>query len=142
MKSNQSILSNPNLQLVLFDGECNLCNRWVLFTLTRDKYTVFTFCSLQSNLGKQIQSKFTSDRMKVDSVIYIKGDKVYIQSSAALRIFRDLGFPYSLLYIFISIPAFLRNIVYNWIARKRYDYFGKSEKCMIPTEETKDRFVF
>ncbi len=141
MKNNQAILSDPNLQLVLFDGECNLCNHWVQFVLKNDKNKAFHFCSLQSEIGKKIQVNFLSGKTSVDSVIYIKGNKVYIQSSAALRIFKDLNFPYSLLYIFISVPAFIRNAVYDWVARKRYSFFGKKLECMLPSEETKERFL-
>ena len=141
MKNNKYILSDPSLQLVIFDGECNLCNRWVQFVIKKDKKKAFKFCSLQSYLGKQLQDNFIRSNVPVDSVIYVKGNKVYIRSSAALRILKDIKLPYSLLFIFISVPAFLRNWIYDWVAKNRYVLFGKKQQCMIPSEDTQDRFI-
>jgi predicted DCC family thiol-disulfide oxidoreductase YuxK len=74
-------------------------------------------------------------------MILIMGEKHYIKSTAALTIAKSLSGAYPLLYGFMIIPPFIRNWVYDFIARNRYKWFGKKDRCMIPTEGLKDKFL-
>ncbi len=128
-------------KIILFDGVCNLCNGAVTYIIKRDKKNVFKFAALQSEIGQELVLKFKIDTSKVDSIILIDGEKHYEKSSAALRISKDLSGAYPLLFGFMIVPKFIRNAVYDYIARNRYKWFGKKESCMIPTAELKSKFL-
>ena len=128
-------------KIILFDGVCNLCNSSVVFAIKRDKNDVFRFAALQSEVGEQFISKFDIDTSKTDSIILIDGDNYYERSSAALHIAKHLSSGWPLLYGFIILPKFIRDSVYNFIAKNRYKWFGKKESCMIPTPELQSKFL-
>jgi predicted DCC family thiol-disulfide oxidoreductase YuxK len=128
-------------RIILFDGICNFCNHWVQFALKRDKKGSIRFATLQGETAKTLLPRFGIDPAALTSVIFIDGEKAYTQSSAALRICRYLNRGWPLLYGFMIIPPFLRNAVYNLIARNRYRWFGKKDSCMVPDAEIKDRFL-
>ncbi|OAD92424.1 thiol-disulfide oxidoreductase [Aequorivita soesokkakensis] len=130
-----------NYKIILFDGVCNLCNGAVTYIIKRDKKNVFKFAALQSEIGQQLISKFNIDTSKVDSIILIDGEKHYTKSSAALHIAKQLSGAYPLLFGFMIVPKFIRNSVYDYIAKNRYKWFGKKESCMIPTVELKSKFL-
>jgi predicted DCC family thiol-disulfide oxidoreductase YuxK len=136
----KAIMSN-NYKIILFDGVCNLCNGAVTYIIKRDKKNVFKFAALQSEIGQQLISKFNIDTSKVDSIILIDGEKHYTKSSAALHIAKQLSGAYPLLFGFMVVPKFIRNSVYDYIAKNRYKWFGKKESCMIPTVELKSKFL-
>ncbi|NOS85852.1 MAG: thiol-disulfide oxidoreductase DCC family protein [Ignavibacteria bacterium] len=128
-------------KIILFDGVCNLCNGSVNFFITRDKKDIFRFAALQSDVGIELQKKLKIDHENIESFILIDGNNYYKKSTAALRVAVMLGFPYNLLYPFLLIPSFIRNSVYDIIARYRYKWFGKKEYCRIPTPEEKAKFL-
>lgn len=128
-------------KVILFDGVCNLCNGAINFVIKKDKGDVFKFAPLQSEIGKTLLSKFQVDTSKVDSIILVDGANFYVKSSAALRIAKDLSGAYPLLYGFLILPKFIRDSVYNYIAKNRYKWFGKKESCMIPTPELEEKFL-
>ena len=128
-------------KVILFDGVCNLCNNTVLLVIKRDKKDIFRFAALQSEAGLQLVSKYGIDTSKTDSIVLIENDRVYLKSSAALRIARGLNSAYPLLYGFMIVPRFLRDWVYDFIARNRYKWYGKKESCMIPTPELQLKFL-
>lgn len=131
-----------NKKLILFDGVCNLCNSSVLYVIKRDKKNLFMFAPLQSNVGKQIIEEFNIDTNKVDSIILYNPEKgIYHKSTAALKVASKLGFPLNLLSVFLVVPNFIRNWVYDFIARNRYKWYGKKDACMIPTPELKSKFL-
>ena len=132
-----------NKQLILFDGVCNLCNSSVLYVIKRDSKNKFLFAPLESNIGKDIIKKFKIDTEKTDSILLYnpKKDKLTCKSTAALLIASRLGFPTGILAIFLLVPAFIRNWIYNYIAKNRYKWYGKKESCMIPTPELKSKFL-
>ncbi|QQX76216.1 MULTISPECIES: thiol-disulfide oxidoreductase DCC family protein [Aequorivita] len=134
-------MKNKDQKIILFDGVCNLCNGAVTYIIKRDNKNVFKFAALQSEIGQQLISKFNIDTSKVDSIILIDGEKHYIKSSAALHIAKQLSGAYPLLFGFMIVPKFIRNAVYDYIARNRYKWFGKKESCMIPTSELKAKFL-
>ena len=127
--------------VILFDGVCNLCNSSVQFIITRDPKAQFRFASLQSKYGQQQMIQFNLPTSELNSVLLIKDGKLYQKSSAALHIARMLTGAWPLMFVFIIVPPFIRNAVYDFIARNRYKWFGKKDECMIPTPELKSRFI-
>lgn len=129
-------------KLVLFDGVCNLCDASVQYIIKHDKDDVFRFTALQSELGEQIIKQFDIDRSKTDSILLYSEEKgISYKSTAALKIASKLGFPINLMSIFLIVPPFIRNWVYDYIAKNRYKWYGKKDDCMIPTPELKSKFL-
>lgn len=127
--------------VILFDGICNLCNASVDFVIERDRREVFRFASLQGKTGQILLREHQLPDDAMDTVILIEGGKPYTRSTAALRIARRLSFPYPLLSIFLAVPSFLRNLVYDIVARNRYRWFGRTDTCRVPTPELSARFL-
>ncbi len=127
--------------IVLFDGVCNLCNGAVDFIIRRDRQQKFLFASLQSAQGQQLLNHFQLPAKQYESMVLLKKGKLYQRSSAALEIARELPGGWPLLHHFMVVPAKLRDAVYNFIARNRYSFFGKSETCRLPTPEERTRFL-
>lgn len=126
--------------VVLFDGECNFCDSSVQFIIKRDVEGVFQFASLQSDAGQELLKKFNVPD-GVDSMILIENGKVYYKSEAALRICRSLKGAWKLLYALIIVPRPLGDLVYDFIARNRYKWFGKKDSCMLPPPHIRKRFL-
>ena len=131
----------PEKKIILFDGVCNLCSSSVQFILKRDKKDQFLFASLQGNTGQEYLRKFNLPADTFNSFILVEGDHYYGRSTGALRVLRLLGGLRSWLYAFIIIPRFIRDAVYNLIAKNRYRWFGKKEECWVPTPELKAKFL-
>lgn len=127
--------------VVLFDGVCNLCNRSVQFIIKRDKKKRFLFASLQGKTGQEILRQFNLPANDFNSFLILEKNKIYTRSTGALRMLKLLGGGWKLLYGLIIVPKFIRNAVYNWIARNRYNWYGKREECMVPAPELKERFL-
>ena len=132
---------NNTHKIILFDGVCNLCNDAVKFIIRHDKKDVFRFTALQSAVGMVMVTEQGIDTSKIDSIILIDEDKSFAKSTAALKIARHLEGGYPLLYGFMIVPNFIRNWVYDIIAKNRYKWFGKKDACMIPTPELKKKFL-
>ncbi|GMN08942.1 DUF393 domain-containing protein [Croceitalea sp. MTPC9] len=134
-------MENDN-KIILFDGVCNLCNGVVQFVIKLDKEDTFRFAALQSEVGEKLTAERGIGTSQVDSIILIEpGVAYYTKSDAALQIGKNLkGYRTlsSLLYVF---PKGLRNIVYDFIARNRYKWYGKKDACMIPTPELQAKFL-
>ena len=127
--------------IILFDGVCNLCNSSVQFVIKHDKQKQFVFASLQSDAGQQLLKQHQLPQQSFNSFILIQNNKAFIKSTAALMVAKQLSGLTKLLYGFIIVPAFIRNAVYNFIAKNRYKWFGKKDSCMIPTPDLKARFL-
>lgn len=127
--------------IILFDGVCNLCNGAVNFIIDRDPEALFRLAALQSTVGQELLQKHNLKTADFDTIVLVEGDNIYSHSTAALRIARNLSGAWPLFYGFIIIPSPLRNVVYNWISRNRYRWFGKQESCRIPTPELRSRFL-
>jgi predicted DCC family thiol-disulfide oxidoreductase YuxK len=130
-----------NKNIILFDGVCNLCNSSVQFIIKRDKKRKFLFASLQGETGKEILQRFNLPADYINSFILFENGRIYTHSTGALRMMKLLGGGWKLLYGFIVVPKFIRDAVYNLIAKNRYKWFGKRVECMIPTPELKERFL-
>jgi len=127
--------------IILFDGVCNLCANSVRFIIRNDPNQHFRFASQQSDIGKELLTKYHIDVNKTDSLVLIEKGKIYQKSTAALRIAKQLSLAWSLMYAFIIVPTFIRNPIYDFIAANRYKWFGKKEACWIPTPALKNLFL-
>ena len=127
--------------IILFDGICNLCNGVVRFIIRHDKKAKFRFASLQSEKGKMLLKEYELEEDLMNSIVFIRAEKAYIQSDAALEIAKNLDYPWKILYGFVILPGFVRNGIYKLIARNRYSIFGKNENCMVADESVKGRFL-
>jgi predicted DCC family thiol-disulfide oxidoreductase YuxK len=128
-------------KIILFDGLCNLCSSSVHFILKRDKKNQFLFGSLQGKAGQDYLNKFNLPADTFNSFMLIDGEKLYTRSSGALRMLMHLGNGWQLLYAFIIVPKFIRDGIYNFIAKNRYKWFGKKEECWLPAEDMKAKFL-
>ena len=127
--------------VLLFDGVCNLCNSSVNFVIRRDPSKRFRFASLQSPAGQELLKKFNLATKSFDTVVLVDGERHYTRSDAALEVVRRMRGAWKLFYVFKIIPRFIRNPLYDWVARNRYRWFGKKDQCMLPTKELKERFL-
>lgn len=127
--------------IVLFDGVCNLCNAAVQFLIRHDPKDRFRFAALQSEAGAELLRGAAMDPGALDSVVLAEEGKLYTRSEAALRLAKRIGFPYSVLYGFIVLPRFLRDGLYDLVARYRYRIFGRRDHCMMPSPELQRKFL-
>jgi predicted DCC family thiol-disulfide oxidoreductase YuxK len=127
--------------IILFDGVCNFCNAIINFIIRQDTKKVFRFATLQSEAGKRIllQYGFPEDYCK--TFLLIDGEKVYKSSTAVLKLYGMLPWYWKWTQIFWIVPRFIRDGVYEFISDNRYRWFGKREHCMVPTADTKERFL-
>ncbi|HPH47755.1 MAG TPA: thiol-disulfide oxidoreductase DCC family protein [Chryseolinea sp.] len=127
--------------IILFDGVCNLCNGAVQFIINRDPEEKFIFASLQSTFGKAQLIKAGLDPQSLQSIVVIDHCIALQRSDAALKIASHLNGIWSYLTVFKVVPRFIRDGIYNLIARYRYTFFGKQDRCMIPTPQLRARFA-
>ena len=128
------------MNIILFDGVCNLCNKLVLFLIKHDKNCVFQFSPLQTSAGEKLihQYHLLNDNK---SVILIKDGIVFYKSDAIIEIAKKMtGWPQLLKYGFL-FPKFLRDRIYDLIAKNRYYLFGKQASCPIPSTDVKKRYL-
>lgn len=123
--------------IIFYDGLCGLCDRSVQFILKHDKHGRFLFCSLQSNQAKH----YLGNRYTQESIVLLWGDKIYDQSTAALKIVGGLGGFWRLMRLFFLVPRFVRDAVYRLVAANRYRWFGKFDTCILPDEKVRKRFI-
>lgn len=128
--------------ILLFDGACNLCNALTQFVIRHDPAPGrFKFAALQSEAGRQLLREHGLPGDDLNTFVMIEGGQAYVRSTAALRVLKRLGVPWSLLYAFMLIPRPLRDPIYRWIACNRYRWFGKREQCMMPSDDVRARFL-
>jgi predicted DCC family thiol-disulfide oxidoreductase YuxK len=127
--------------IILFDGVCNFCNSSVNFVLKRNTRTNICFAALQSAAGRKLLQQYHLPVDNMQSFIFIENGIVYNRSTAVLKVCRHLKGLWPLCYLFIIVPRFLRDGMYNLVAKNRYRWFGKKESCMIPAPEVIARFL-
>lgn len=131
----------PEPAIILYDGVCHLCQGFVGFIIKRDPKKRFRFGFIQSAASQEKLRAFPTVPGGLNSVILLEGGRVFTKSSAALRIARRLEGGWPIFYVFILVPPFLRDAVYDFIARHRYRWFGRSPQCQVPAPEIGDRFL-
>ncbi|WDF65594.1 thiol-disulfide oxidoreductase DCC family protein [Flavobacterium sp. KACC 22763] len=135
-------MTAKNKKIVLFDGVCNLCSSAVQFIINHDKKDIFRFVSLQSDLGVLICKHLGISFSKMDSIILYDPKTAYFyKSSAIIEIAKNFGGLWKLTPIFRIVPIFISDRIYDYVAKNRYNWYGKKESCMIPTPELKAKFL-
>ena len=127
--------------IILFDGVCNFCNGSVNFLIRQDKKNVFRFAALQSQTAQKLLAQYKKQKKGFESFVLMQDGKAYEKSSAALKVLKKLPWYWKWAQVFWIVPKFIRDGVYNLIAKNRYKWFGKKEECMIPMPELKSRFL-
>jgi predicted DCC family thiol-disulfide oxidoreductase YuxK len=131
---------NTDKPVILFDGVCNLCSNSVQFVIKRDPQGLFRYASLQSDFGQQLLKEYNLPADQFNSFILYQDKQIYTRSTGALKMLTQLkGWKWT--KIFYIVPRFIRDSIYNLIAKYRYSWFGKKDECMIPTKELKARFI-
>lgn len=130
-----------NKKIILFDGVCNLCDSSVQFIIKHDKKDVFRFVALQSELGQKI-IEYIGINSTIDSMIlYLPMTAYYTKADAVLLIAKELSGSVSFLYYLRYTPKLIKNSIYDFIAKKRYKWYGKKENCMIPIPDILNKFL-
>lgn len=128
-------------QIILFDGVCNYCNNIVNKIIDHDVNNLFVFAAIQSEIGQKIINHIGLNP-NIDSIIlYQPGQAYYIKSDAALRILTQLGGKFILLKAAYILPEFIRNFAYDYFAKNRYNWYGKTDACRIPSANEKNKFL-
>lgn len=127
--------------ILLFDGTCNLCTNSVQFVLKRNRKENIRFASLQSEFGQNMLQTSHLPEGHTESLILLENRKIFVKSDAALRLTRHLNGLWRLGLILLVVPKFIRNPVYDWVAKNRYKWFGKKEVCWIPEPKWETRFL-
>jgi predicted DCC family thiol-disulfide oxidoreductase YuxK len=129
-------------KIILFDGFCNLCDAAVQFIIKHDKKDCCRFVSLQSELSQKIIKHIGIDSTKIDSIVlYEPGSAYYLKANAAFKIAESLNGLYPLLNSFSIFPSYITNLVYDYIAKNRYKWYGKKEQCLLPSLENNSKFL-
>ena len=126
--------------LILFDGVCVFCSRWVRFVIRLDHERRFRFLPTQSERGRALAVRFGIDPDAPETNAVFWNGRIFFKSDAALIVLRR--FPETApLAVLRRLPRGLRDPVYDLIARNRYRIFGRTERCMVPSDEDRERFV-
>ena len=137
--------SNELTNVILFDGVCNFCNKWVDIMLQLDTGKKFKFCALQSPKGKELLQEIGKSADDISTVVLIKSlgkREAYYKSDAVLKVVEQMGLPlYAASAVGATIPLFIRNGLYNEVAANRYSFLGKRDICRCADPEYFDRFI-
>lgn len=127
--------------VLLFDGVCNLCSASVQFVLKRNSKENVHFASLQSEFAAKAlkDSKLPTDYL--NSLVLLENGRTYVKSDAALKLAKHLDGAWKLGGVFSIVPKFIRDAVYDWVAKNRYKWYGKKDVCWIPEPRWKARFL-
>ena len=131
----------PQGPILLFDGVCNLCSSSVQFVLERNSRDNIRFASLQSEFGVNALKDSNLPADYTDSLVLLENGKTYVKSDAALRLNRHMDGLWRLGAVFLIVPSFIRNWVYDIVAKYRYRWFGKKDVCWIPEKKWEGRFL-
>ena len=129
------------MPILLFDGHCNFCNAWVRLIVRRDTAKKILFAPLQSSVGRKMLEENKIDVNYTESLVFFEEERYSFSSTAALRIYSYLDGWESHLQLLSVVPPLFRDALYHFIAKYRYKWFGRSEQCMIPSQELRERFL-
>ena len=119
--------------VIYYDGICFVCSSAINALIKMDKNNILYFSPLQSNYAKSsINKKFLKE---MDSVIVRQNEKFFFKSYAAFVVLRELKSP--LRYLFYLVPTFFADFIYDFVAKRRYSWFGKKEECIFPIDNPK-----
>ncbi|MGA8273195.1 MAG: DCC1-like thiol-disulfide oxidoreductase family protein [Candidatus Sulfotelmatobacter sp.] len=141
------MLSSTSAPIVLYDGVCGLCNRFVQFILRRDRKDVFRFASLQSALSSRILVRYNLAPSDLDTVYVVVNpelpdERLLRRSDAVLFVLKELSIMWrSTAFVLRLVPRFFRDHAYDALASRRYRIFGRHETCVIPNAQHRNRFL-
>ena len=127
--------------IVVFDGDCVLCSANARFILRRDRRRRFRLATMQGQAGAALMARFGIDPLDPETFILVEGERVRRNSDAALAIAEGLGWPWRALGVLRIVSRPVRDAVYRLVARNRYRWFGRRERCFVPTAEQADRIL-
>jgi predicted DCC family thiol-disulfide oxidoreductase YuxK len=127
--------------LILFDGDCGLCTGLMQFIIKRDKKNKFLFAPLQSKVGQEFLAHKGFPPNYLDSFKYVVYDKLYEKSTAGLKLLKDIGGIWQMLYLFIIIPKPVRDGFYSLVSKYRFKIFGHRNYCITPSPELRKKFL-
>lgn len=130
----------PDDDVILFDGVCIFCSRWVRFVAQRDTAKRFRFTPIQSDYGARLARTFGIDPNDPDTNAVIHGGELFVKSDAALTVLSQLP-GWGWVRALFAVPKPLRNAVYSLVARNRYRIFGKYDACFVPDAELRARVI-
>ena len=133
--------NNDANMIILFDGVCNMCVWSVRFIILRDKNDKFRLASIQSDIGEKIIKDHNIDIKKNDSIVLISKSVIKYRSSAVLSILYHLKTIWKIFLIFYIIPSPIRDLIYKFVAKTRYMFFGKRQQCVLPQELNNSKFL-
>ena len=131
-----------NHHVIIFDGICNFCNGAVNFIIKRDHSNQFIFAPMQSPTAQKLIAEYGVEKVGFDTFLLIKNNQCYFRTDAAFQITKDLRGLWYLFQILKVLPRPVRDYFYRLFARNRYSIFGKTEQCMVPTPELKNKFLW
>jgi predicted DCC family thiol-disulfide oxidoreductase YuxK len=144
MKSGETQQSGHHL--ILYDGVCGLCNKWLGQIISRDPNGQFHFASLQSQAGRSLLTQYGKDPDLLDTIYVLEDYKspsprIRTRARAALFVIARLESPWRFLRLFDVLPTFILDAVYSLVARHRYRLFGRYDHCLMPAKDDAGRFI-
>lgn len=133
---------NVSHRILVFDGVCVLCGRWVGFVLKRDRERLYRFAAMQTPAGRELLIEHGLDPDNPMSFLLLEGGRSYTDTDAIVRVLRSFGGLWKVVAAILAVvPRAVRDRAYRWAARNRYRLFGKHELCIVPDAENADRFL-
>lgn len=133
-------MNDDNRRIILFDGVCNFCSRFIQFIVRHDSRAKIKFAALQAETGLQLIKQSGLVKGQTEFIVYLTEGKYFIKSMAILKILKELDGVWKLGYGFVIVPKFLRDFFYDFIAKRRYKLFGRMNSCLAPLQGIKERF--
>jgi predicted DCC family thiol-disulfide oxidoreductase YuxK len=128
--------------IIVFDGVCVLCSRWVDFVLRHDRRARYRFAAMQTASGRDLLLQHGIDPEDPLSFLLLEGKRRYTDTDAIVRILRSFGSGWKFVALLVAVvPRFIRDPLYRWVARHRYRMFGRRAACRVPTADLADRFL-
>lgn len=129
-------------KVLVFDGVCVLCSRWVNFVLRRDRRKQYRFAAMQTATGRELLMRHGIDPDDPMSFLLLEDGVGYTDTDAIVRVLRSFGGAWSVAAFLLRLtPRLVRDPLYRWIARHRYKLFGQRDACIMPTPDSADRFL-
>ncbi len=132
---------NADSAVIVFDGVCALCSRWVRFLLRFDRAGRYRFAAMQGEHGRDLLALHGLDPDDPLSFLLVENGTAYTDTDAIVRVVSGLGGAWRLAGVARWLPRRLRDAAYRWLARNRYRWFGRHDSCFLPTPEQRGRFL-
>ena len=128
-------------KIIFYDGHCNLCNGFVNAIIKLDKKSIFLFAPLNGNHAKNLLKKNNIKNTTIDSVVLFNNNSISYKSKAVIEILISLGGIYRVLVMTKIIPRAILDWLYDIVAKNRYSWFGKQDRCMVPDKKIISKFL-